>query len=71
MSVRDLDVAVLRDAVARLLVESNYNIPPDILDALRGAMARETSPLGRRTLRCMPAAINLGCHSMRRATITL
>ena len=50
MSVRDLDVAVLRDAVARLLVESNYNIPPDILDALRGAIAREKSPLGRRTL---------------------
>jgi fumarate hydratase subunit alpha len=50
MNVRDLDVAVLRDAVARLLVESNYNIPPDILDALRGAIAREESPLGRRTL---------------------
>ena len=50
MSVRDLDVAVLRDAVARLLVESNYNIPPDILDALRGATTREQSPLGRRTL---------------------
>ena len=50
MSVRDLDVAMLRDAVARLLVESNYNIPPDILDALRGAIAREKSPLGRRTL---------------------
>ena len=50
MSVRDLDVAVLRDAVARLLVESNYNIPPDIIDALRGAIVREQSPLGRRTL---------------------
>jgi fumarate hydratase subunit alpha len=50
MSVRDLDVAVLRDAVARLLVESNYNIPPDILDALRDAAAREESPLGRQTL---------------------
>jgi len=50
MSVRDLDVAVLRDAVARLLVESNYNIPPDIIDALRGAIGREQSPLGRRTL---------------------
>jgi fumarate hydratase subunit alpha len=48
--VRDLNVAVLRDAVARLLVESNYNIPPDILDALRGAIAQEQSPLGRQTL---------------------
>ena len=50
VSVRDLNVAVLREAVARLLVESNYNIPPDILDALRGAIGRERSPLGRRTL---------------------
>jgi len=48
--VRDLDVAVLRDAVARLIVEANYNIPADILDALRAAVAREESPLGRRTL---------------------
>jgi fumarate hydratase subunit alpha len=50
MSVRDLDVAVLRDAVARLLVESNYTIPPDVLAALRDASAREESDLGRRTL---------------------
>jgi fumarate hydratase subunit alpha len=50
MSVRDLDVAVLRDAVARLLVESNYVIPPDVLAALRDAAAREESELGRRTL---------------------
>jgi fumarate hydratase subunit alpha len=50
MSVRDLDVAVLRDTVARLLVESNYVIPDDILAALRDAVAREESPLGRATL---------------------
>ena len=49
-AVREVNVAVLRDAIARLLVESNYNIPPDVLDALRGALAREESPLGRRTL---------------------
>jgi tartrate dehydratase alpha subunit/fumarate hydratase class I-like protein len=48
--VRDIDVAVLRDSVARLIVEANYNIPADILDALRSAVAREESPLGRRTL---------------------
>jgi fumarate hydratase subunit alpha len=50
MSVRDLDVGVLRDAVARLLVESNYSIPADVLAALREAAAREESPLGRATL---------------------
>jgi fumarate hydratase subunit alpha len=43
-------VSVLRDTVARLLIDSNYNIPPDVLDALRGALTREESPLGRRTL---------------------
>ena len=48
--VRDLDVAILREMVARLIVEANYNIPTDILDALRVAAAREESPLGRRTL---------------------
>ena len=50
MSVRDLDVAILRETVARLLVESNYQIPPDILDALKAAAEREQSDLGRRTL---------------------
>ena len=48
--VRELDVAVLRNAVARLIVEANYNIPADILDALRAAVVREESALGRRTL---------------------
>jgi fumarate hydratase subunit alpha len=48
--LREIDVAVLRDTVARLIVEANYNIPADILDALRSAVAREESPLGRRTL---------------------
>jgi fumarate hydratase subunit alpha len=47
---RDLAVAILRETVASLLVEANYNIPPDILDALRAAVDREESPLGRRTL---------------------
>lgn len=48
--LRELDVALLRDRVAHLLVESNYAIPPDILDALREAASREKSELGRRTL---------------------
>ena len=41
---------MLRDTVARLIVEANYNIPADILQALRDAVDREESPLGRRTL---------------------
>ncbi len=41
---------MLRDTVARLIVEANYNIPADILEALRDAAEREESSLGRRTL---------------------
>jgi fumarate hydratase subunit alpha len=48
--VREIDVAVLRATVARLLEEANCRIPDDILDALRQAASREESELGRRTL---------------------
>jgi fumarate hydratase subunit alpha len=48
--VRDIDVAVVREAVERLLVESNYNIPADVLDALRAAHQQEESEHGRRAL---------------------
>ena len=48
--IREIDVASIQDAVARLLVEANYVIPPDILDALKTAVASEPSPLGRQTL---------------------
>ena len=48
--IRDIGVSTLRDTVSRLLVECNYNIPADVLQALRDATAREESPLARRTL---------------------
>ena len=48
--IREIDVASIRDAVARLLVEANYVIPPDILDALKAAVESEPSLLGRQTL---------------------
>ncbi len=48
--IREIDVTSIRDAVARLLVEANYVIPPDILDALKAAVESEPSPLGRQTL---------------------
>jgi fumarate hydratase subunit alpha len=50
-SVREIDGSVLRDTVARLIVEANYNIPTDILQALRDAVesrriaARPSEPL--------------------------
>ncbi len=48
--MRTLDVGLLRETTARLLVEANYRIPPDILDALRAAVSQEESALGRQTL---------------------
>lgn len=48
--IREVDVAVLRTAVARLLAEANVRIPDDILEGLRQAALREQSELGRRTL---------------------
>jgi fumarate hydratase subunit alpha len=48
--IRDVDVRIVRDAVARLLVEANYVIPADVLDALKAAAASEPSPLGRQAL---------------------
>jgi fumarate hydratase subunit alpha len=49
-AIREIDVALLRDTIAQLIVEANYHIPADILQALRDAVNREESPLGRRTL---------------------
>ena len=48
--IREIDVASIGETVARLLVEANYVIPPDVLDALKAAAETEPSPLGRQTL---------------------
>ncbi len=45
-----MEVSALGETIARLLVESNYQIPSDVLAALRESARREESPLGRRTL---------------------
>jgi len=48
--IREIDVASIREAVANLLVEANYVLPSDVLDALKAAILSEPSPLGRQTL---------------------
>jgi fumarate hydratase subunit alpha len=48
--MRTLDVQLLTDTTARLLVDANYRIPPDILAALRVAADTEQSEIGRQTL---------------------
>jgi fumarate hydratase subunit alpha len=48
--IREIDVTSIGETVARLLVEANYLIPSDVLDALKAAAETEPSPLGRQTL---------------------
>jgi len=48
--VRSIEVSALRETIARLIVQANYNIPDDIPQALRDAVVREESEIGRRTL---------------------
>jgi len=48
--IREIDVASIRETVARLLIEANYVIPRDVLGALKAAASAEPSPLGRQTL---------------------
>ncbi|MDR7412871.1 MAG: fumarate hydratase [Armatimonadota bacterium] len=50
---RRLPVGEVREAVAALLRDSVTRLPPDYLEALREAEAREESPLGRRMLRML------------------
>lgn len=44
--MREVAVADITDAVARLCIEANYRLPPDVIAAFERARAREESPLG-------------------------
>jgi fumarate hydratase subunit alpha len=48
--MKEIDVAVVRNTVARLCIEANTRIGPDIREALETAAAREESPYGRALL---------------------
>lgn len=47
---REIPVARITEAVARLCREANLQLPPDVLAALSQAQRQEESPLGRQTL---------------------
>lgn len=49
--VREIGVDAIRDTVARLCVEANKILPPDLADCLRTAAEDEPHPLGREILR--------------------
>ena len=48
--MRELDVSVIRDAVARLCVEANTRLPEDVKDAIREFRSREDYCLARGVL---------------------
>jgi len=72
--VRDLDVKILTETTARLLVEANDQIPPDILAGLRRAAAEEESELGRQTLEHLvhdyEVAAEIGSSSTRKPEVS-
>jgi fumarate hydratase subunit alpha len=50
MSIREIHVDTVRDAVERLCLDANYELPENVVEALTAARAREASPVGRQTI---------------------
>ena len=50
-SVREIDCQQVTEAVARLCVDACYNLPEDVVAALRRAAEAESSPTGREVMR--------------------
>jgi fumarate hydratase subunit alpha len=50
MPVRDLDVHEITAAVKTMCITANYDLPPDVYDALKRAQEAEESPVGREVL---------------------
>jgi len=48
--VRDISTKDVQQTVASLCVQANYQLPPDVLAALRKARAEEPSPVGKQIL---------------------
>jgi fumarate hydratase subunit alpha len=46
-AIRELDVAEVTAAVAKLCTEANYDLPPDVYRALQDGKAAEESPVGK------------------------
>jgi fumarate hydratase subunit alpha len=50
MPVREVDVAVVADAIEQLCLDANYELPANVVDALTAARVREASPIGKQTI---------------------
>ena len=53
MIMREIDVALIRDAVAQMCIEVNERLSPDMEEALHHAAACETDPTGRIVLKTL------------------
>jgi fumarate hydratase subunit alpha len=50
MSIREISAAVITESVERLVLEANFKLPEDVLEALRRASSNEESPVGTQIL---------------------
>ena len=50
MSIREIDVSAVRDAVAKLCIRANTVVDPAVYEAIRKAQTTEASPVGRNIL---------------------
>jgi len=51
--MREVDVKDVKEAVKRLCMEANYNLPSDVLSAFREGEKREASEIGRSVLKIL------------------
>ena len=48
--MREFDVKLVTDAVAKLCIDANYNIPQDVLEKLKFSCENEESPVAKEIL---------------------
>jgi fumarate hydratase subunit alpha len=48
--MRTIDVSIIRDVVEKLFIEANFELPIDVIDAVKQAKQKEQSPTGREIL---------------------
>ncbi|MBQ7264507.1 MAG: fumarate hydratase [Firmicutes bacterium] len=48
--MREINVETVKNEIARMCIEANYDLNPDVYNAIEGACASEPSPIGRNIL---------------------
>lgn len=48
--MREINVETVKNEIARMCIEANYDLNPDVYSAIEGACASEPSPIGRNIL---------------------